>query len=160
MSGRKTKKTDAVRRPEKDIQEEKKKAARKQRRYRAAVEGFTSIIHLLILVLVLLIIVFLGRYAYRFGYAVFYEKRAEEPPGRDIVVTIPEMPSARDVGEVLREAGLIEDVRVFVVQERLSAYHDKEKAGEYTLNTSMTPTEMLSVIGAEEDKETEPSSAG
>ena len=129
----------------------KKDTGKKQKRYRAAVEGLRSALHILILILVVLIIVFLGRFSYRFGYAVFNEKAMEEAPGRDIAVTIPELPSARDVGEVLKEAGLIEDVRVFIVQERLSAYHDKVKAGEYTLNTSMTPTEMLAILCPEEE---------
>ena len=155
MSGKKTKKPVKAKMAGASIQEDRKRAARNQKRYRAAVEGFTSVIHILILILVVLIIILLGRYAYRFGYAVFNERSAEEPPGRAVVVTIPEMPSAGDVGEVLKEAGLIEDVRVFKVQERLSAYHDKAKAGEYTLNTSMTPTEMLAVIAAEEEEESE-----
>ena len=130
-----------------------KKKATDQKRYRAAVEGFTSVIHVLVLILVVLMLIFLGRQAYRFGYDVFNEKGMEAAPGRDVSVTIPEMSSAREIGEILKEAGLIEDVTVFTAQERLSAYHDKVKAGTYTLNTSMTPTQMLSVMGAEEEEE-------
>ena len=153
MGSKKTKKPAKNRTAGESSREARKKAARSQKRYRAAVEGFTSVIHILVLILVVLIIVFLGRYSYRFGYAVFNEKAMEEAPGQDVSVTIPEMPSARDVGEALKEAGLIEDVRVFIVQERLSAYHDKVKTGTYRLNTSMTPTEMLAVMGAEEEEE-------
>ena len=132
-----------------------KKEKRQQRRYRVAVEGFRSILHILILVLVVLLIVAAGRRAYRFGYDVFYGVGAEKPPGRDVTVTIPEYPTAAEIGEVLKDAGLIEDVWVFVAQERLSAYHDKVKPGTYTLNTSQTPTEMLAVLGAEEEEDKE-----
>ena len=128
-----------------------KKEKRRQRRYRVAVEGFRSVLHILILVLVVLLIAAAGRRAYRFGYDVFYEVSAEEAPGRDVTVTIPEYPTASEIGHILKDAGLIEDVWVFVVQERLSAYHDKIKPGTYTLNTSQKPTEMLSVLGAEEE---------
>ena len=55
----------------------------------------------------------------------------------------------------MEEKGLIEDARLFVVQELLSAYHGEILPGIYDLSTSMTAEEMLAVMStpAEESKE-------
>ena len=56
---------------------------------------------------------------------------------------------------MLEEKGLIEDARLFVVQELLSAYHGEILPGIYDLSTSMTAEEMLAVMSTptEETKE-------
>ncbi len=47
---------------------------------------------------------------------------------------------------MLKENGLIKDVSVFVVQEKLSEYSGEIKPGVYVLNTSMTAEEMIAVM--------------
>ena len=46
---------------------------------------------------------------------------------------------------------------LFVLQEKLAGYKDGLKAGTYTLNTSMTPDEMIQIMAAssEEDQDGE-----
>ncbi|MCI1727250.1 MAG: endolytic transglycosylase MltG [Lachnospiraceae bacterium] len=120
-----------------------------EQRYRAAVFGAKGIIRILLVVLAIVAIAWLGRTAYTFGYSIFNEKAVAEAPGTDVTVTIPNEASVRNIGNILAENGLISDVNIFVAQERLSAYHGELKGGTYTLNTSMTPTEIMAVLAGD-----------
>ena len=126
---------------------------RKDTGYRVAVSGARRLVSLLLLTLVLIIIFFLGRMAYRFGYSVFHQEAMSKPLGENITVTIPAGADAKEIGGILRNAGLISDVTLFRVQERLSAYHNDLKTdfegGTFRLNTSQTTDELLAVIVGE-----------
>ena len=104
-------------------------------------------------VLVVLLIVYLGiqfcMKAYDFGYRVFTEPAVAEAPGQDVLIQIKEGMSEKDLGEELLEKGLIRDASLFAIQVRLSAYAKNMDPGVYTVNTSMTPKEMIVAIGKE-----------
>lgn len=93
--------------------------------------------------------------AYDYGYRVFQEPPVAEKPGTDISVEITVGKSALQIGQILEDKGLIRDARLFYVQNLLSHYKDKLRAGTYTLNTSMTMEEMMEVMSAQEPEETE-----
>ena len=98
--------------------------------------------------------------AYDYGYRVFTEPPLSYGDGRIISVYIEDGDSAKDVGEMLEQKGLIRDGRLFVIQELLSEHHGNIQPGVYDLNTSMTTQEMLEVIArepeTEEETDTEP----
>ena len=81
--------------------------------------------------------------AYDYGYRIYSEPPMAEGEGIDVVVNIPMGSSVRDIGEILKDNGLIRDEKLFYMQELLSDYHGKTEPGTYTLNTSMTAEEML-----------------
>ena len=56
-----------------------------------------------------------------------------------------------DIARMLQERGLIEDEKLFVVQEFLSAYHNEILPGIYDLNTNMTAEQMLEVMSTPEE---------
>ncbi len=108
----------------------------------------------ILIVLVLLSFIYkLGFQAYDFGYRVFAEEAMTGEPGRDIEITIPPGSSAMDIGEILETRGLIRDKRLFFVQERLSEFHGKLSPGDYTLNTSQTARDMMSVMAKDDSDE-------
>ncbi len=121
---------------------EKKKGRSKS----AKAERRHSTISLLFTIVAIILIVVLGSTAYHFTYSIFYEQAIDEEPGTDVTVTIPSDPTDREVGQVLKENGLIESVSIFVGQARFSAYHNEMVGGTYILNTSQTPTEMMEII--------------
>lgn len=96
--------------------------------------------------------------AYEYGFRVFAEEPMEAGEGRTISVSIGGADSAREVGEMLQERGLIRDANLFRIQELLSEHHGKIQPGIYDLSTSMTAQDMLAVIAVEpetgEDEET------
>ena len=53
----------------------------------------------------------------------------------------------------MESRGLIRDSKLFLLQELLSENHGKIKEGTYTLNTSMTVSEMLEIMAGEEETE-------
>ena len=75
--------------------------------------------------------------------------------GRTISVSIGNADSAKEVGEMLQERGLIRDATLFRIQELLSENHGKIRPGIYDLTTAMTAQEMLEVIAAKPDEEEE-----
>ena len=94
-------------------------------------------------------VIFVGKSAYDFGYAIFNEVPMAEGEGTDITVVIKDGSSVYQIGKILKKKGLIEDAKVFVVQEKLSNYKDKLQAGTYILNTNMTAEEMMAILARE-----------
>lgn len=71
--------------------------------------------------------------------------------GRSVTVTVTEGMSAKEMGELLYDRGLIDDKQLFNVQYMLSEYRKDLKAGTYELSTSMTVDEMLKTMAQKED---------
>ena len=67
--------------------------------------------------------------------------------------------SVYQIGKILKKKGLIEDAKVFVVQEKLSNYKNKLQAGTYILNTNMTAEEMMAIL-ARENVDGQPTQGG
>lgn len=95
--------------------------------------------------------------AYDYGYRIF-----EEPPmagegmeGREVVVTISEGMSAKEMGQLLFMKGLIRDEKLFRIQHMLSEYKKDLLPGTFTLSTSMTVDEMLKAMTIEPEAEEE-----
>ena len=93
--------------------------------------------------------------AYDYGYRIYSEPPMAEGDGVDVVVNIPMGSSVAETGELLKGYGLIRDDKLFILQERLSDYHDKLEPGTYTLNTSMTAEEMMEVMAPTAKEEPE-----
>ena len=90
---------------------------------------------------------------YEYGFRIFAEEPIDREPGVDVNVAIVEGKSVKDIGKLLEEKGLIRDGGLFVLQEKLSEYAGDLKPGNYTLNTSQTPYEMMAIMSAETEEE-------
>ncbi len=124
-------------------------AEKKKGGYRIALFGMQATTHMLMYVLVAVIVLFVGRTSYHYGYELFNEQAVDEAPGVTVTIEIPEGSSVKAIGRILAKNGLIESANLFTVQERLSNYHGKLKAGTYRLNSSQKPTEIMAVIAGE-----------
>lgn len=96
-----------------------------------------------------------GVKAYNFGVAIYDEEAVAKEPGKNISVQINEEESDLDIGKLLKEKGLIKDPYLFYVQLKISPYSDKLQTGRFTLNTSMTSQEIISVLAGEDSEEEE-----
>ena len=109
-----------------------------------------AIIRVASTLLVLLIIAYgtfqASMMAYDFGHRVFTEPAMAKEPGTAVIVTIDESMGAMDIADTLLEKGLIRDANLFWLQYQLSAYKDEILPGVYSLNTSMTPKEIMMVM--------------
>ncbi len=113
-----------------------------------------AVIKVAALVFIIMYIFRISAAAYDYGYRVFAEPPVSTGEGRMISVYI-EKQSAKDVGEMLQQKGLIRDANLFRIQELLSEHRGKIQPGIYDLSTSMTAQEMLTVIAPEAEEESE-----
>lgn len=113
------------------------------------------VFRLTISVVVIMVIYRLAMYSYHLGYMVFADAAMEVSPGRDVTITVETDDSVMDVGETLERRGLISDAKIFFVQAYLLEYKDALCPGVYSLNTSMKAEEMLEVLAASADDESE-----
>jgi len=120
---------------------------------KVALNVLSGALSVLILILILFAIVKVGTVAYDLGYRVFTEPALEREPGRDVIIQLKRGMSEMELGSLLEEKRLIDNGIVFALQLRLSAYSDKLKPGQYTLNTSQTAKEMMQIMTGEEIEE-------
>lgn len=105
-------------------------------------------------------IVTLAGQGYDYGYRFFTETAVDPKPGEDVLVRITEDMSAHDIGKLLESKGLIRDEKLFFMRLKLSAYSKSIEPGTYTLNTSMTPKEMMVAMSPQEETQTGTEAAG
>ncbi len=109
----------------------------------------------LLVVVSAFVIFWLAGKVYAFGYNIFNEQAVDAPQDARVTeVVIPEGVTTEQMADIIYDKGLTEDKTIFYLQVALSDYKDKFVAGTYTLNTAMTPTEMMKVMSAGEEKET------
>ena len=113
------------------------------------------LLRLALLILVVVGIFKVGEYAYTYCYSVVSDTAAEEEPGRDVSVSVTSDMSAGKVAKLLERKGLVKSADVFKIQMKVTGYEDKIQPGEYVLNMSMRPREMLKILAGEETEEDE-----
>ena len=120
---------------------------RKQKRSSIIAGGF---FRFAVYLIVAAVVIYIGKTAYDFGYNIFYQQPMDsEEEGRDVTVAVEEGDSVYQIGRTLESRGLIQDAKVFIVQEKLSNYSGKLQPGTYILNTSMTPDEIMEILAKE-----------
>ena len=118
-----------------------------------AIQRFIKIaFKIMVALLIIYATIGISKVAYDFGYRVFTEPAVADAPGEDVLIQIKEGMSARELGQMLEEKGLVRDGNLFFLQLKLSAYSKKMKPGVYTLNTSMTAKEMMVTISETADQ--------
>jgi UPF0755 protein len=114
-------------------------------------------IHVIVILLVIYAGVLIASVGYDFGYRVFTETAVDEAPGTDALIQIREDMSEYDIAQLLEERGMVRNAKLFFLQMKLSVYNGKAVPGVYTVNSSMTPQELMAAISPEneETEETE-----
>ena len=104
-----------------------------------------------IIAALLLLLTFEGlRICFDFGHDIFYQQPMEAEPGTDHVVTLEDGATMQSTAEQLKEEGLIRNELAFVIQGQL--YQINLYPGDYTLNTSMTTKEILTVLNTDPEE--------
>lgn len=113
------------------------------------------VLRLSIVILVAVGIFRLGEYAYTYGYSIVSNAAVDPKPGRDMRVALTGDMTVKDAAQLLERRGLIRDADIFRIQLKVNKYEDKIKPGEYILNTSMTPKELMQALAGEGEEEEE-----
>ena len=91
--------------------------------------------------------------AYDYGYRIFDEAPVSPGEGYTITVNITEDMSAKEMGEMLADKGLIRDPRLFLFQYMFSEFKENLLPGEHDLSTAMTVEEMMEIMATHTEEE-------
>lgn len=97
--------------------------------------------------------------AYEYGYRIFEEPPVSSGEGYTITVNITENMSAKEMGQMLADKGLIRDPQLFIFQYMFSEFKEDLLPGEHDLSTAMTVEEMMEEMTKEKVVEAEPESS-
>lgn len=107
------------------------------------------ILKIVVLALIIAVIYKGANVAYDYGYRIFEEPPMSVGEGREVIITIPEGMSSKEMGELLYMRGLIRDEKLFQIQYLLSEYKEDLLPGKFALRTNMTVDEMLKAMTQE-----------
>lgn len=128
----------------------------RMRDHKGVIDWIGDIILIVLIILVIMFCVSTAQKAYDIGYNIFHQDSMDpEGQGTEVEVTITDGMSTSQIGKLLQEKGLIKDASVFPYQERFSSWHGKIVPGTYTLSTDMTTDEMLKIMSADYEEDTE-----
>ena len=100
---------------------------------------------------------------YDIGYGLFFQK-AKDAPGTGVTIEfeITKDMSTMEIGRRLESKGIIDNARLFWLQEKVSDYAGKILPGTYELSSEMTADEIMEVItnGGEAPEEDAQGSGG
>ena len=102
---------------------------------------------------VIVLLFWIGKSAFQFGHDVFNQQAMSPGEGQEVTVVIKEDASLYGIAKTLQKKGLVKSAPVFYVQERLSTYHGKLKAGTYLLSTAYTPNRIMGILAGDEEQE-------
>lgn len=92
---------------------------------------------------------------YDYGYRVFTEP-AYKPNSQQVeTVVVTKDMSPGDIGNMLKDKGLIEDEKLFVLQYYLSEYREDVAPGVFELSPSMTAEQMMEAMTVDKEEKSE-----
>ena len=68
-------------------------------------------------------------------------------------MVVKEDDSVYDIAKTLESKGLVEDAKVFWIQEKLSNYKGQMKPGTYLLSTAYEPSRLLANMAGDAEQE-------
>ena len=113
---------------------------------KAAMRIVSICLRVAMLVLIVLGIIYLGQTTYQYSRAVFSDAAYEEEPGKNAKISVPHDISEKEFAEILESNGLIENAVVFRIQMKMGGFGNTVKAGDYELNSSMAPSEIIKIL--------------
>ena len=102
---------------------------------------------------VVVLIIWLGRLSYQFGHDIFDQQPMSPGEGQEITVVVKEDDSVYDIAKTLESKGLVEDAKVFWIQEKLSNYKGQMRPGTYLLSTAYEPFRLLAIMAGDAEQE-------
>ena len=104
-------------------------------------------------VCIVVLIIWLGTLYYQYGHDIFHKQPMRPGAGKEITVVVKEDDSVYDIAKTLESKGLVEDAKVFWIQEKLSNYKGQMKPGTYLLSTAYEPSRLLAIMAGDAEQE-------
>ena len=105
----------------------------------------------LVVVAICAVLVMVGKTAHDFGYRIFSETAMSRREDAEVIYKqITEEMSIKDIAERAEQLGLTDSSTIFLIQLHLSDYKNSIDPGIYTVNTGMTPTEIITCLATQD----------
>nr|WP_297885953.1 endolytic transglycosylase MltG [uncultured Blautia sp.] len=104
-------------------------------------------------VCLVVLVIWIGRTSYQFGHDIFNQQPMSPGEGQEITVVVKEDDSVYDIAKTLESKGLVEDAKVFWVQEKFSNYKGQMKPGTYLLSTAYEPSRIMAILSGDAEQE-------
>ena len=114
---------------------------------------FSAVFKIVLTIVIVMVVYRASVLAFDYGQRVFNEPPVTSGSGRTVTIVVSQEDTAKEVGRMLENRGLIRDAQLFRIQEMVSEYHDKMIPGTYELNTSMTISEMMEIMSGQAEEE-------
>lgn len=110
-------------------------------------KALNFLVKILFYIFVVLLLVYLFVQMRQFGYQIFSDQAKDRPEvAKEIVLTVEEGESLLDIGKDLAKQGVVENSYIFALSLRCQEGYDKIKAGEYVIQSSQKPSEILKTL--------------
>lgn len=110
------------------------------------------LVKILFYIFVVLLLVYLFVQMRQFGYLVFADQSKDRPEvAKEIVLTVEEGESLLNISKELAKQKVVDDPYVFALSLRCMEGYEKIQAGEYIVNSSQKPSEILRVLTGKEE---------
>lgn len=115
-----------------------------------------NIVHIFVKILFYIFFVLLLFYLFvqtkQYGYYIFADEAKDSPEtAKEMILTVEEGESIIDISKNLAEKEIVEHPYLFAITLRFSEGYEDIQPGEYIIQSSQKPSEILSVLTHKED---------
>ncbi|MDO5146439.1 MAG: hypothetical protein Q4D60_05520 [Eubacteriales bacterium] len=111
------------------------------------------VIKILAYVFILLLLVYLFMEAKHLGYQIFADEAKDASDSAvEMILTVSEEENLIQIGKELARGGIVENPYIFAFALRCSEGYDKIQAGEYIVDSSQKPSEILGELIHKEEQ--------
>lgn len=111
-------------------------------------------IKMLFCIFVVLLLIYLFVQMRQFGYLIFADQAKDQPEAaKEVILTVTEEESLLDISKDLAKMEIVSDPYIFALTLRCSEGYKDIQPGEYILQSSNKPSEILNALTHKEDKQ-------
>lgn len=112
------------------------------------------IIKILLYLFVVLLLAYLFVQMKQIGYLIFADKAKDSPEvAKEMVLTVTEEESLIKIGKDLAQKEIVSNPYIFAAALRCSEGYQNIQAGEYVVNSSQRPSEILDILTHKEEQQ-------
>ena len=110
------------------------------------------LVKILFYIFVVLFLVYLFVQMRHFGYLIFADRAKDQPEiAKEVILTVEEGESLLSIAKDLAKQEVVENPYVFALSLRCQEGYAKIQAGEYVIQSSQKPSEILKTLTGEEE---------
>ena len=115
-------------------------------------QALDFLVKILFYIFVVLFLVYLFVQMRHFGYLIFADRAKDQPEiAKEVILTVEEGESLLSIAKDLAKQEVVENPYVFALSLRCQEGYEQIQAGEYVIQSSQKPSEILKTLTGEEE---------